>query len=77
MHQLNMGSESYVKDFLRTGVLNDRSGSGRPTRTNQEKVDEVNDVLQTHPGSSVQSVAEASWIPQTATNIELGLNIYY
>ena len=33
---------------------------------NQEKVNEVNDLLQTHPGSSVWSVVEASSILQTA-----------
>ena len=34
---------------------------------NQEKVDEVNDFLQIHPGSNVRSVAEGSSIPQTTT----------
>ena len=66
-----MGSESYLKDFVRTGVFNDRSRSGRSTRTNQEKVDEVNDALQTHPESSVRSVAEASSIPQTTTTYRI------
>ena len=33
-----MGSKLYLKDFVRVGVLNDRS---RSTRINQEKVDEV------------------------------------
>ena len=55
-----MGSEPYLKDFVRSGVLNDRSRSGRPTGFNQEKVSEVNDFFQTHPGLSVRSVAEAS-----------------
>ena len=54
-----MGSGPYFKDFVKPGVLNDRSRSGRSTGINQEKVDEVNDFLQTHPGSSVRSVAEA------------------
>ena len=35
----------------------------RSTGINQEKVDEVNDFIQTHPGSSVRSVAEVSSIP--------------
>ena len=59
-----MGSELYLKDFVRRGVLNNRSRSGRLTAINQEKVDEVN---QTHPGPSVRSVVEASSIPQTTT----------
>ena len=41
IHQLNMGSEPYLKDFARVRVLNDRSRSGGPTGINQEKVDEV------------------------------------
>ena len=60
-----MGSEPGLKDFVRTGVLNKRSRSGRPTGINREKVDEVNDILQTHLGSSVRLVAEVSSIPQT------------
>ena len=34
---------------------------------NQERVDEVNDFVQTHPESSVRPVAEASLIPKTTT----------
>ena len=49
-------------------MLNDRSRSGRSTGINQEKVDEVNDFLQTHPESSVSSVVETSLIPQTTTH---------
>ena len=48
-------------------MFNDRSRSGSSTGINQEKVDEVDDFLQTHPGSSVRSVAKASLIPQTTT----------
>ena len=50
------------------GNLEDRSLSGRSTVISQEKVDEVNDFLQTHPGSSVRSVTEASSIPQRTTH---------
>ena len=57
----------HLKGLVRLGVLNDRSRSGIPTVINQEKVDEVNDFLQTHSGSNVRSVAEASSIPQTTT----------
>ena len=42
-----MGSELYLKDFLRPRVLNNRSRSRRPTRINEEKVDEINDFFQT------------------------------
>ena len=48
-----MRSEPYSKDFMRLGVLK----SGRPRGIIQEKVDEVNDFVQTHLGSSVRSVA--------------------
>ena len=66
-HQLNIKSEPYLKDFMREGVSNDRSRFGRPTAINLEKVDEVNDFFQTHPGFSVRSVAEASSILRTTT----------
>ena len=62
-----MTSEPYLQDIVRRRVLNDRLRSGRSTGINQEKVDGVNDFLQTHPGSSVRSFAEASSIPQTTT----------
>ena len=53
--------------FCESGNVEDRSRSGRPTVINQEKVNEVNDFLQTHPGSSVRSVSEASSISPTTT----------
>ena len=65
-----MESQPYLKDFVRGRVLNDRTRSGRSTVINREKVGEVNDCLQTHPGSSVRSVAKASSRPQI-TNVEL------
>ena len=67
MHQLNLGSEPYLKDFVRAGVLK----FGRLTRINQEKVDEVNDFLQIHPGSNVRSFVEASSIPETTTTYRI------
>ena len=57
-----MGSEPYLKDY-QTGSVEDRSQSGRPTGINQEKIGEFNDFLQSHPQSSVQSVAKASSVP--------------
>ena len=62
-----MGSQPYLKDFVRGRMLNDRTGSGRLTVINREKVGEVNDCLQTHPGSSIRSVAKASSRPQITT----------
>ena len=53
--------------FCETSSVEDRSRSGRSTGINQEKVDEVNHFLYTHPGSNVRSVAEASSIPQITT----------
>ena len=58
-----MGSELYLTDFMGLGVLK----SERPTVINQEKVDKASDFPQTHPGSSVRSVVEASSILQTTT----------
>ena len=60
---MNVRSEPYLKDFMGLGVLK----SGRPIVINQEKVNEVNDFLQTHSGSSVRSVVEVPSIPQTTT----------
>ena len=62
-----LGLEPYLKDLMRVGVLIDRSRSGRSARINQETVDEINEFLQTYPGSNVRSVTEASSIPQTTT----------
>ena len=57
-----MESELHLKDFVRSGMLNDRLRSGRTTGINQEK---INDFLQTHPRPSVRSVVEVSSISQT------------
>ena len=54
--QLNMTSKPYLKAFMRVGASKSRRSIG----INQEKVDEINDFLQTHLESSVQSVVEAS-----------------
>ena len=74
MHQLNLGSEPYLKDFLRAGVLQ----SKRLTGINQEKVDEVNDFLQTHPGSKMFGLlSNPLRYQKRQQHIELSLNIYY
>ena len=62
-----MGSGSYLKDFVRAGVLKiDRSLEDRQEVLKKKSI-EVNDFLQTPPGSSIRSVAETSLIPQTTT----------
>ena len=48
-----------MKDFVRAEMLK----SERLTGINQEKVDEVNNFLQTHPGLNVRSVVEISSVP--------------
>ena len=59
------GIRTIFERFCEIGTVEERSRSGRPTAINQEKVDEVNDFLRTHRGSSIRSVAEPSLIPQT------------
>ena len=61
------GIRAIFERFYETGSVEDRPRSEGPTVINQEKVNEVNDLLQTHPGSSVRSVAKVSSIPQTTT----------
>ena len=56
------GITTIFQRFFEIWSVEDRSRSGRLTVINQ-KVDEVNDFLQTHPGSGVGSVVEASSIP--------------
>ena len=62
--------------FCETGSVEDRWRSGRPTVINQEKVDTVNDLLQTHPGSNVESAGKPLRYHKQQ-HIELWLNIYY
>ena len=58
-----MGSEPYLKDFVRLGVLKiDQDLEDRQELIKKKSI-EVNDFLQTHPGSSVCSVAKVSSIP--------------
>ena len=58
------GIRTIFKRFCEIGSVKDRTRFGRSIGINQEKVDEVDDFLQTHPGSSVRSVAEPSSIQQ-------------
>ena len=60
------GIRTILERFCEIGSVEDRLHSGRPTVIHQEEVDEVNDFLRTHPGSSVRSFAEALSISQTA-----------
>ena len=52
------GIKARFERFCETGSVEDRSRSGRLTGINQEKVDEVNHFLQTHPLSSVRSLLQ-------------------
>lgn len=56
--------------FCETGTVEDRERSGRPSKITEEKIDEVYDVLQNEPQSSVRVVATACSIrPTTAHKI--------
>ena len=74
LHQLSMGLEPYLKDFVRPRVLNDRSRSGRSTVTNQEKTMELMIFFKLIQNQVFGLLLKPLHKRQ---HIELGLNIYY
>ena len=69
IYQANMGSEPYLKDFVRSGVLKiDHDVEDRQEFIKKKSI-EVNDFFQTHPGSTVRTVAEASSMQQIINSI--------
>ena len=54
--------------FCETGTVEDRERSGRPSKITEEKIDEVSDVLENEPQSSVRSVAIVCSIPSTTAH---------
>ena len=61
------GIRTRFERFCESGSVENRSRSGGPTGINQEKVDVVDDFLQTHPGSNVRSVTGVPSILHTTT----------
>ena len=68
----NTPSEDTIKRtferFCETGNVEDRPRSGRPVTITEEKIDDVRNVCEAEPCSSVRSVAIACAIPQTTTH---------
>ncbi len=54
--------------FCETGSVEDRERSGRPSKITEEKVNEVHDVLENEPQSSVRPVGTACSIPKTTAH---------
>jgi transposase len=65
----NTPSEVCIKEvfqrFCETGTVEDRERSGRPSKITEEKVDEVHDVYENEPQSSVRAVSTVCAIPRT------------
>jgi hypothetical protein len=53
------------KRFCETASVDDRSRSGRPTAMTEEKIDEIRQICENSPQSSVRVVAQASSSPST------------
>ena len=54
--------------FCETGTVEDRERPGRPSEITEEKIDEVAEVIENEPQSSVRSVATACSIPRTTAH---------
>ena len=54
--------------FCATGTVEDRDHSGRPSKITEQMIEEVHDVVQNQPQSSVRAVATACSIPKTTAH---------
>ena len=54
--------------FCETGTVEDRERPGRPSEITEEKIDEVAEVIENEPQSSVRTVATACSIPRTTAH---------
>ena len=54
--------------FCETGTVEDKERSGRPSKITEEKIEEVCDVIENDPQSSVRTVAAACSIPTTTAH---------
>jgi transposase len=65
----NIPTEAWIKRtsdrFCETGTVEDREHPGRPSKTTEENIDEVRDVIQNEPQSSVRAVATNCSVPPT------------
>ena len=65
----NTSTEDCIKctfdRFCATGIVEDREYLDRPSKITERRVDEVHDVIQDEPQSSVRAVATTSSIPST------------
>ncbi len=59
---------STFQRFCETGTVENRERSGRPSIITEEKIDEVYDVIENQPQSSVQTVATACSISPMTTH---------
>ena len=68
----NTPGETTIKEifqcFCETGTVKDRERPGRPSEITEEKIDEVAEVIENEPQSSVRSVATACSIPRTTAH---------
>ena len=65
-------SEGYItvtfQRFCDTGTVEDKERSGRPSKITEEKIEEVCDVIENDPQSSVRTVAATCSIPTTTAH---------
>ena len=71
------GIRTIFERFCETGSVEDRSRSERRTVINQEKVDEVNNFLQSHHQNQVFGLLRKARRYHKQQHIELSMNIYY
>ena len=65
------GETTIIETFQRlceTGTIEDRERSGRPSEITEEKIDEVAEVIENEPQTSVPSVATTCSIPRTTAH---------
>ena len=61
--------EKHFNAFVKlTVIVEDREHPGRPSEITEEKIDEVAEVIENEPESSVRSVATSCSIPRTAAH---------
>ena len=66
-HQLEFAFKRTFDRFCAIGAVEDREHPGRPSKITEQKIDEVRDVIQDEPQSSVRAIARTcSILPTTA-----------
>ena len=59
-HQLRFAFKRTFDRFCAIGAVEDREHPGRPSKITEQKIDEIRDVIQDEPQSSVRAVATNS-----------------